>query len=288
MTDANLQDRLRELAEILGGSLDPAEARPYVLGLLLLRRLNDQFEARARTLQTQINDASVWDDPDEYPIFVPTSARWNRIVGTAEHIGALLNKACEALEECCPHNARHLDGVLRTLDFNTDKLGDSLLDRLIKKLDTRLDDTNLETPSSFGQAFTWLLNYYGEQEGKDAAKSSTPPAVNRLLVQLADIREGMSVCDPASGFAGTLIDCASWFRDSGKDERSLSLYGQDVSHGNHSIARMALVAHGVWDTTISRADTLKSPAFLSGGTPEASPHIASRRGSVYLAMWFEQ
>ena len=27
---------------------------------------------------------------------------------------------------------------------------------------------------------------------------------------------------------------------------------------------------------------------LRRGSPEASPHIASRRGSVYLAMWFEQ
>jgi type I restriction enzyme M protein len=275
MTDTNLQNRFRELAGILEGTLDPAEARPCVLGLLLLRRLNDQFKVRARALQAQTDDASVWEDPDEYPIFVPADARWERITGTAEHIGAVLNRACEALEECCPHNTRHLGGVLRTLDFNTDKLGDALLERLLKKLDICLGDANLQTPNSFGHAFTWLLNYYGEQEGKDAAKSSTPPAVNRLLVRLSDLQEGMSVCDPASGFAGTLIDCASWFREFGRNERSLSLYGQEVSHGNHSIARMALVAHEVWDATTSRADTLRSPAFLNGGTLQTFDRILS-------------
>lgn len=38
---------------------------------------------------------------------------------------------------------------------------------------------------------------------------------------------------------------------------------------------MALLAHGVWDAMISRADTIKGPAFLNGGTLQTFDRVLS-------------
>src|SRR5206468_8179278 len=94
MTEADLQELFDGAVDILAETLDPADARPYVLGLVLLRRLSDQFEERARAIEADTGDhARGWDDPDEHPLYVPAAARWSRLQAAAEDVGAVLNDA---------------------------------------------------------------------------------------------------------------------------------------------------------------------------------------------------
>ena len=121
-----LKAHLWESANILRGSIDAADYKNYIFGLLFLKRLSDVFEEEAERIERETGNQEVaWKDPDEHEFFVPESARWNFIKAHTQNLGELLNKANEALEEW---NTSTLEGVLTATDFNDkDRLPDVTL-----------------------------------------------------------------------------------------------------------------------------------------------------------------
>lgn len=103
---------LWRMADALRGSMDAAEYKHVVLGLIFLKYISDTFEEhRSRLQQEPYADP---DDPDEYRaanvFWVPPEARWERLQQHARQptIGELVDQAMEAVERGNPS----LKGVL--------------------------------------------------------------------------------------------------------------------------------------------------------------------------------
>ena len=57
---------LWNMANTLRGSMDAAEYKHVVLGLIFLKYISDAFEEKLRELKTQLGEGANPDDPDEY------------------------------------------------------------------------------------------------------------------------------------------------------------------------------------------------------------------------------
>src|SRR5690606_23044225 len=103
-TSANLgfEDKLWLAADKLRGSMDAAEYKHVVLGLIFLKNISDAFDARHQELVAEGADA---EDRDEYEgenvFWVPKKARWAALQKKAKlpEIGVDLDKAREAIEK---------------------------------------------------------------------------------------------------------------------------------------------------------------------------------------------
>jgi len=103
-TGANLgfENKLWMAADKLRGTMDSAEYKHVVLGLIFLKYISDSFlEKHEELLKEEFANP---EDPDEYladnVFWVPTEARWGLLQGKAKDpkIGQLIDDAMAAIE----------------------------------------------------------------------------------------------------------------------------------------------------------------------------------------------
>ena len=74
------ESELWQMADALRGSMDAAEYKHVILGLIFLKYISDAFEETH--MQLECDDLADPEDPDEYRaqniFWVPTEARWER------------------------------------------------------------------------------------------------------------------------------------------------------------------------------------------------------------------
>ena len=87
----------------------------------------------------------------------------------------------------------------------------------------------------------------------------------RLLVNLVEPKEGMSICDPTCGSGGMLIESMKYVAQHGGNPRNLVLEGQEANYGTLGMCKMNMVLHGVVDFRIEYGDTLSNPKLVDGG-----------------------
>src|SRR5439155_18604548 len=102
-TGANLgfEAKLWQAADTLRGSMDAAEYKHVVLGLIFLKYISDSFEEKHAQLQAERAQGADPEDSDEYrgaehPIFwVPPEARWPHLKAQAKQptVGQLVDDA---------------------------------------------------------------------------------------------------------------------------------------------------------------------------------------------------
>lgn len=166
LTLEELESHLWESANILRGSIDSADYKNYIFGLLFLKRMNDVFMENRKEIIEEYGE-ELADDQDFYTkskVYVPEKARWSEIKKQNEDIGAAINKAFVVLEQENPP----LEGVLTTVDFNDkDRLPDSVLKKLIQHYtDLKLDNDHLEDPDLLGRAYEYLIRQFADDAGK--------------------------------------------------------------------------------------------------------------------------
>jgi type I restriction enzyme M protein len=118
---------LFEAADRLRGSVESAEYKHLVLGLLFLKYVSDSYARRRTALEAETRDESselytddelereaILEDRDEYAaeniFWVPPEARWDELLANANQsdIGARIDRALEGIEREDPE----LRGVL--------------------------------------------------------------------------------------------------------------------------------------------------------------------------------
>ena len=78
---------LWRMADALRGSMDAAEYKHVVLGLIFLKYISDAFEERHVQLEREQAEGADPEDPDEYRaesiFWVPREARWGHLKAQA-------------------------------------------------------------------------------------------------------------------------------------------------------------------------------------------------------------
>jgi len=258
-----LKSHLWESANILRGSIDAADYKNYIFGLLFLKRLSDVFEEEAERIEKETgNKKLAWNDPDEHEFDVPKTARWAYIKSRTQNLGEILNKANDTLEE---RNTSSLEGVLTVTDFNDkERLPDVILSKLIAHFSKiRLRNEDLSEPDILGRAYEYLIGQFADDAGKKGGEFYTPKEVVTLLVDILDPQEKMRVCDPACGSGGMLVQSVYHLRDKRQNSRNITLFGQERNIGTWAICKMNMLLHGLKDAKLEKGDTLRSPKLLT-------------------------
>jgi type I restriction enzyme M protein len=283
--------------------MDASEYKEYIISMLFLKRVNDQFEVHRDRRKKTLTEVRGVSDPEilygelerqnapEYDFFVPLAARWKKLDGDpetyidsegneqrynfikdlTEEIGDHLNKALAALQEA---NLDKLDGVFnqdninfnKTFGKNNKQISDEDLRRLIQHFNKmNLRDDNLEFPDLMGAAYEYLIKHFADSAGKKAGEFYTPNEIVKLLVNILEPGENAEIYDPTVGSGGMLIECKNYVESRYGSARNITLYGQEKSGTVWGLCKMNMLFHNIYDSKILNGDTLLNPLHTENG-----------------------
>ena len=236
-----LEQHLWGAANILRGSIDSGEYKSYIFGLLFFKRLSDVWVEEYEQKLSEYGDAELAADADEHRFDLPEGHRWADVRKYTTNIGEHLNAAFQAVEDA---NMK-LRGIFQSVDFNNkERFSDAILERLLQHFEKYdLRNSNVEA-DVLGNAYEYLIKQFADDGGKKGGEFYTPKEVVRLMVECLEISEGMSVYDATCGSGGMLLEAYRSVERSGKNSRSLSLFGQERNLNTWAICQMNLFLHG--------------------------------------------
>jgi type I restriction enzyme M protein len=263
-TDATVgyEAQLWQMADALRGSMDAAEYKHVVLGLIFLKYISDAFEEQhAKLLAEQATGADP-EDPDEYRaqsiFWVPPEARWAHLKAQAKQptIGRLVDDAMAGIERDNPA----LKGVLPK-DYARPALDKTRLGQLIDLISNiRVGDEASRAKDVLGRVYEYFLSQFASAEGKKGGEFYTPRCVVKLLVEMLEPYRGR-VYDPCCGSAGMFVQSVEFIRahasgngNGGRARADISIYGQESNYTTWRLAKMNLAIRGI-DGQIAHGDT---------------------------------
>lgn len=258
-----MKQYLWQAADILRGALDASEFRQPVMTILFLKRLNDTFEENVEQLIEEGKSKEESIQEFRHLFFIPNDALWEKLITTRSGVGEKIDKICKLIEE----KNHTLDGVLTNTKYaDPRKYPDDKLANLISHFNSkRLRNSDLEKEDIFGDAYEYLLEQFADATKKKGGEFFTPREVVKLLVNLVEPKEKMSICDPTCGSGGMLIVSRRYVEKHKGDPRNLMLHGQESNFGNLAMCKMNMVLHGISDFRIEFGDILSDPKLVDDG-----------------------
>jgi type I restriction enzyme M protein len=237
--------KLWQTADALRGSMDAAEYKHVVLGLIFLKYISDAFEEQHARLDAERPQGADPEDPDEYRaqniFWVPPEARWAHLKAQAKQptIGQLVDDAMAAIERDNPA----LKGVLPK-DYARPALDKTRLGQLIDLVsDIRVGDEASRAKDVLGRVYEYFLSQFASAEGKKGGEFYTPRCVVKLLVEMLEPFQGR-VYDPCCGSAGMFVQSVEFIRahasgngNGGKARADVSIYGQESNYTTWRLAK---------------------------------------------------
>ncbi|SEV93319.1 type I restriction-modification system subunit M [[Clostridium] fimetarium] len=266
-----LESKLWSCANILRGKLDSAVYKDYIIGLMFLKRICDEFEYEREQLKIKYANLpegavdKMLENPNLYgSFFVPKSARWNDYKNLNLNIGPILDKAFKAIEDE-PKNYE-LIGVLTTTNYNDkDKVPDEKLVQLMQIFDgMNMSSEGLESLDVLGDAYMYLIKMFQDDSGKKGGEFFTPNQVKTLIVKLLKPQEGETIYDPTCGSGGFLIETINYLKENNCNHKNVQLYGQENNISTWAMAKLNILMHGVTGATIYKGDTIRNPQNVDG------------------------
>ncbi|HEX6470527.1 MAG TPA: type I restriction-modification system subunit M [Streptosporangiaceae bacterium] len=237
---ADLDDTLWKAADKLRGSMDAAEYKHVVLGLVFLKYVSDAFAERR-------------PDGGRAPgaFLVPPEARWEVLAdragggaggGVGERAaGAAIDAAMDAIERANPELRDALPKLAHRGGVDPRRLAE-LVD-LIGRI--RLERRPGTARDVLGQVYEYCLGRFAAAEGRRGGEFYTPQSVVRLLVEVLEPAPGSRVYDPCCGSGGMFVQAERFVESHGGRPSDISVYGQELNQNTWRLARMNLAIHGI-------------------------------------------
>jgi type I restriction enzyme M protein len=247
-------EALWQTADKLRGSIDAAEYKHVVLGLIFLKYISDAFEARRATLGEELKADDIkgeqaerlLEDRDEYTaegvFWVPSEARWGNIQarGKQSDIATLIDDAMYAIER----DNRKLKGKLPR-DYARRGIAPERLGRLIDQIASiAIGTDHARAQDVLGRVYEYFLGKFAAAEGKLGGEFFTPRSVVRLLVEMIEPYEGR-VFDPCCGSGGMFVQSEKFVEAHGGSKRDISIFGQESNPTTWRLAHMNLAIRGI-------------------------------------------
>ena len=249
------------MADTLRGSMDAAEYKHVVLGLIFLKYISDAFEERHAAVLAEWGEEAA-EDRDEYIaeniFWVPVEARWANLKAQARQptIGQIVDQAMTATERDNPALKEVLPKNYARPALDKQRLG-QLIDMVGN---IRVGDAEARSRDVLGRVYEYFLSQFASAEGKKGGEFYTPRCVVKLLVQMLAPYRGR-VYDPCCGSSGMFVQSIEFIRahvsgnrNGSKARGDISIYGQESNYTTWRLARMNLAIRGI-SGQIAHGDT---------------------------------
>jgi len=231
---AELHAVLWRAADKLRGTMDAAQYKDFVLGLVFLKYVSD-----------------------EGVFLVPPAARWDSLAAQAKSavIGELLDNAMDAIMAANPSLAGVLPKIFNRGDVDRRRLGE-LVDLI-----SAARFTGRGSPRArdvLGEVYEYFLEMFARAEGKRGGEFYTPASVVKLLVEVLEPYSGR-VYDPCCGSGGMFVQAEKFVLAHAGRHDDLAVYGQESNERTWRLATMNLAIHGINGNLAARwADTFQA------------------------------
>ncbi len=242
----SIEETLWDSANKLRGSVEPAEYKHVVLGLIFLKFASDKFEEHRQTLKSKGQEKYI-EMPDFYNqsnvFFLDEVSRWSYIIQNAKQNDIALKidtalhnieKSNKALKGALP------DNYFSRLALDITKLA-SLLDT-INNIDTIKD----KEQDIVGRVYEYFLSKFALLEGSGKGKGEfyTPKSIVNLIAEMIEPYKGV-IYDPACGSGGMFVQSIKFIESHHGNKKEVSIYGQESVPTTYKLAKMNLAIRGI-------------------------------------------
>jgi type I restriction enzyme M protein len=240
----SIEETLWDSANKLRGSVEPAEYKHVVLGLIFLKFASDKFEEHRKKLLSEGKEKYI-EMPDFYNMnnvfFLDEVSRWSYIIKNAKQtdIALKIDTALHNIEK----NNKALRGALpdnyfSRLGLEISKLS-SLLDT-INEIDTLKD----KSQDIVGRVYEYFLSKFALAEGKGKGEFYTPKSIVNLIAEMIEPYKGI-IYDPACGSGGMFVQSVKFIESHHGNKKEVSIYGQEYTNTTYKLAKMNLAIRGI-------------------------------------------
>jgi type I restriction enzyme M protein len=242
--EKSIEESLWQSANKLRGSVESAEYKHVVLGLIFLKFASDKFEVRRAELieegkEKYLEMAAFYNEKNVF--FLEPSSRWSFIIDNAKQddIAIKIDTALHQIEKANPSLKGALpDNYFSRLQLDKSKLG-ALLDT-INKIDTQKD----EATDIVGRVYEYFLSKFALAEGKGKGEFYTPKSIVNLIAEMIEPYEGI-IYDPACGSGGMFVQSIKFIENHNGNKKNISIYGQEYTNTTYKLAKMNLAIRGI-------------------------------------------
>lgn len=278
-----MEKALWNSADKLRGSVDAANYKHVVLGLVFLKYVSTAFEQHRQDLIARMDDpngdfdyiyekegierararTSELEDEDNYEadnvFWIPQIARWQNLEEAIETTsGASLDyEDRHEIYTFITFN-KLLDDALDAIEEANQSLRDILNKPYVQlRVDeTRLKDlfkhfSNLDfsgfgtiaSRDILGHIYEYFLGQFAIKEGKKGGQYYTPKSVLGTMVDMLAPKQGR-IYDPAMGSGGFFVETLHHLEENGLPTRHVHFFGQELNMTTWRLAAMNMVMRG--------------------------------------------
>jgi len=235
---------LWDTANKLRGSVEPAEYKHVVLGLIFLKFASDKFEEHRKKLIAEKKEKYL-EMPDFYNMsnvfFLDEISRWSYIAKKAKQpdIALIIDTALHTIEK----NNKALKGALPDNYFSRLGLDYTKLASLIDEI-SNIDTIKDKQQDIVGKVYEYFLSKFALAEGKGKGEFYTPKSIVNLITEMIEPYKGI-IYDPACGSGGMFVQSIKFIEAHHGNTKEVSIYGQEYTNTTYKLAKMNLAIRGI-------------------------------------------
>jgi type I restriction enzyme M protein len=235
---------LWDSANKLRGSVEAAEYKHVVLGLIFLKFASDKFEEQRKIMlakgqEKYIEMREFYNQGNIF--FLTETSRWSYIISQSKQddIALKIDTALHGIEKENPSLKGALpDNYFSRLGLDFTKLS-SLLDT-INEIDTLKD----KAQDIVGRVYEYFLSKFALAEGKGKGEFYTPKSIVNLIAEMIEPYKGI-IYDPACGSGGMFVQSIKFIENHKGSRKEVSIYGQEYTNTTYKLAKMNLAIRAI-------------------------------------------